>query len=364
MAGNLAGQFNACQFNKEWGMNRAFSSFCAIALFLSTSAACFADLQYTEQSKITGGVAVGAMKFVGVFSKDARQATNGMTSTISFKGNKMRRESSNGQAEIYDLDGKRIINMDLKHKTYSVVTFDEMRAQIEEGKRKAAEEQAKKKGGNSQVKITPKIAITPGSGSRQMLNYTAKEMKTRVDMEMQGQDEKGANQSGNMWVNSDAYIAPVKGYEEMKKFYMKMAKELDWLPGAMFGGNTQISQPMVEYRKSAAALNGMPLLSYVSVGMGPNPGTTGQAAAQANPSPEKKEGNAISKGLGGMLGGFGKKNKNDSAAQNTSASGQPSSSLMDMTSEVTSISNSSVDASLFEVPTDFKQIEAKKGQVQ
>jgi hypothetical protein len=172
-------------------------------------------MQYTEQSKITGGVAVGAMKFAGVFSKDARQATSGTTSTVSFKGNKMRRESSNGLAEIYDLDGKRIINMDMKKRTYSVVTFDEMRAQLEEAKRKAAEEQAKKKGGDTQVKIAPKIAITSGSGSKQILNYTAKEMKTRVDMEMQAQDAKGKNESGNMWVNSDAYIAPVKGYEEM-----------------------------------------------------------------------------------------------------------------------------------------------------
>jgi hypothetical protein len=265
--------------------------------------------------------------------------------------------------EIYDLDGKRIINIDTKHKTYSVVTFDEMRAQLEEAKRKAAEQEAKKKGGESQVKITPKIAITPGSGSRQILNYTAKEMKTRVDMEMQGQDSNGQNQSGNMWVNSDAYIAPVKGWEEMKRFYAKMAKELDWVPGAMLGGDAQISQPMVEYRKSTANLNGLPLVSYVSVGMGPNPGTTGQAA-QASPSPEKKEGNVISKGIGGMLGGFGKKNKNDSAQQGSSSAGQTGSSLMDMTTEVTSVSNNSIDASLFEIPADYKQVEAKKGQVQ
>ena len=342
---------------------RRVSSFGAIALLMSSAAVGFADIQYTEQSKITGGAAVGAMKFAGVFSKDARQATSGTTSTVSFKGNKMRRESSNGLAEIYDLDGKRIINMDMKKKTYSVVTFDEMRAQLEEARRKAAEEQAKKKGGDTQVKIAPKISITSGSGSKQILNYTAKEMKTRVDMEMQAQDAKGKSDSGNMWVNSDAYIAPVKGYEEMKKFYMKMAKELDWLPGAMFGGNTQISQPMVEYRKSTANLNGMPLLSFVSVGMGPNPGTTGQATAAANPSPEKKEGNVISKGLGSMMGGFGKKNKNDSA-QDSSASGQPSGSLMDMTSEVTSVSTASIDATLFDIPADFKQVEAKKGQIQ
>ena len=49
----------------------------------------------------------GAMKFAGVFSKDARQATQGTTSTISFKGNKMRREDSLGQVEIIDLDARQ-----------------------------------------------------------------------------------------------------------------------------------------------------------------------------------------------------------------------------------------------------------------
>ena len=41
-----------------------------------------------------------------------------------------------------------------------------IRAQLEEAKRKAAEEQAKKKGGDTQVKITPKISVTSGSGSK------------------------------------------------------------------------------------------------------------------------------------------------------------------------------------------------------
>ncbi|HMC30978.1 MAG TPA: hypothetical protein VKL99_09100, partial [Candidatus Angelobacter sp.] len=60
-------------------------SLLVLMLVCSLSGACFADFQYTETSKITGGAAVGAMKFVGVFSKDARQATQGATSTISLK---------------------------------------------------------------------------------------------------------------------------------------------------------------------------------------------------------------------------------------------------------------------------------------
>ena len=68
-----------------------------------------------------------------------------------------------------------------------MVTFDEMRAQLR-SQTQGRQTAGKEKGRRTQVKITPKIAITYGDGSGQILNYTAKEMKTRVDMEMQGQD--------------------------------------------------------------------------------------------------------------------------------------------------------------------------------
>jgi hypothetical protein len=108
-------------------MKRGIALVLASLLLLSLSTSCFADFQYTETTKITGGAAVGAMKFAGVFSKDARQATQGTTATISFKGNKMRREDSLGQIEIIDLDGRRITQIDTKKKTYSTITFDEMK---------------------------------------------------------------------------------------------------------------------------------------------------------------------------------------------------------------------------------------------
>ena len=338
-------------------MRRAcFSSIVAVALVCSLATSCFADFQYTETSKITGGSAVGAMKFAGVFSKDARQATQGTNATISLKGNKLRREDSLGSVEIIDLDGRRIIHIDTKKKAYSVMTFDEMRAQMEEARRKAAEQQAKHNKGQN-VKITPKIQITPGSGSRQILNYTAKEMKVRVDMEMQSDDPQAKGQSANMWVNSDSYIAPVKGYDEVKRFYQRLAKELDWLPGAVMGANPQIAPAMVEYRKSAANLNGMPLLSTVSVGMAGE----GAPQQQASHDDQKSSGNPITHGIGGI---FGKKKKKDDAAQDDSSkpsatpSGAPN-SLLDTTIEVTSVSTSGVDAGLFEIPQGYKQVQAK-----
>ena len=288
-------------------MKRGIALALAGILLFTLSTPCFADFQYTETTKITGGAAAGAMKFAGVFSKDARQATQGSTSTISFKANKMRREDSMGQIEIIDLDGRRITQIDTRKKTYSTITFDEMRARMEEARKKAAAEQAKRnKEQPSQVKITPKVTITPGTGSKKLLDYTAKEMKMRVDMEMTSDDPKAKGQTANMWVDSDSYIAPVKGYDEVKRFYQRMAKEMDWVPGAMMGANAQIAPAMVEYRKSATALNGMPLFSLVSVGMAGQPG----APQQASHDDQKSSGNPISS-IGGI---FGKKKKKDDAA--------------------------------------------------
>lgn len=332
-------------------------SLLAAVLVCSLSAYCFADFQYTETSKITGGAASGAMKFAGVFSKDARQATQGTNTTISLKGNKLRREDSLGTVEIIDLDGRRIIHIDNKKKAYSIMTFEEMRQQMEEARRKAAEQQAKHAKDQGQVKIVPKIQVTAGSGTKTLLNYTAKEMKVRVDMEMQSDDPKTKGQTANMWVNSDSYIAPVKGYDEMKRFYLRLAKELDWVPGAVFGGNPQVAPAMVEYRKSAATLNGMPLLSMVSVGMAGQPGA--QPAAQQDDQ-KSSSGNPITHGIGGI---FGKKKHKDDAQDDSSKSPSQGSSsagsLMDTTVEVTSVSTNTVDGSLFAIPEGYKQVPAK-----
>jgi hypothetical protein len=342
-------------------MNRAIACTLASVLLFTLSTPCFADFQYTETAKITGGAAVGAMKFVGVFSKDARQITQGTTSTISFKGNKMRREDSLGQVEIIDLDGRRITQIDTKKKIYSTMTFDETRARMEEARKKSAEQQAKRnKEQPSQVKIVPKVTITPGTGSKKLLDYTAKETKMRVDMEMTSDDPKAKGQTANMWVDSDSFIAPVKGYDEVKHFYQRMAKEMDWVPGAMLGGNPQIAPAMVEYRKSATTLNGMPLLSMVSVGMAGQPGSPQQTSRDEQ---KQSSGNPLSNGIGGL---FGKKKKKDDAAQqedkSESTPNSPPGSLMDTTTEVTSVSTASVDMSLFQIPAGYKLVDPKSPQ--
>src|SRR5262249_47876607 len=148
---------------------------------------------------------------------------------------------------------------------------------------------------------------------------------TRIDMEMESQDPNKPG-SANTWVSSDSWIAPVKGYDEVKSFYMRMAKELDWVPGAVLGPNVQMNMASVELRKSTARLTGLPLLQYTSMGIG-QPGSPSTSQTQ----PQQQSGNPITKGLGGI---FGRKNKQDNAQQQSSAGAQTTAgSLMDMTIE-------------------------------
>ncbi|HLJ87528.1 MAG TPA: hypothetical protein VKZ53_11950 [Candidatus Angelobacter sp.] len=354
-------------------MKRVIAGALALASTIYSSTACFADFKYTETSKVTGGSVLSMMKVVGVFSKDAKQITQPMNSVISIKGNRMRREDAQGNIQIYDLDGKRFIHIDTQHKTYSVMTFDELRASIEDARKKAAEQQAKSKGQDPQVKLTPKIQVTGGQETKQLLNQTAKEEKIKVEMVAESQDPSTKGQTASMWFTSDAWVASVAGYKELKQFNMRMAKELDWLPGEVIGGNPQISPAMVEFRKETANLEGLPLLQNVSFGMegtgqpGAQPAHPDSSASNTSSTPTSPK-DAIAKGLGGMFG-MGKKKKKDDSDQpdanaaTGSSTSTASNSFMDMTIEVTSLSTSALESSLFEIPEGYKQVDAKKNMM-
>lgn len=358
--------------------------------FFTASGSAFSDFKYTQSAKMTGGMMAGAMKVVGVFSKQAREP---MVTTTSYKGNRMRTDQPEGRVQIIDLEGRRIINIDTQKHTYYVITFDEMHEAMARAKQRAAEK-APNKQQNPNVKITPKFQVTPTENTKVLLDQTTKEVKVRLDMEMQSEDPNQKAQSATMYMTSDAWIAPsVPGSEEVQAFGAKMAQELDWAPGAMFGENPQMQDAMAEFRKNASALKGFPLEQLVSFGMeGMGQGTTttgaqtqGGGGTTASSSGNQTGGETQSggqtqssggggllggfgkKGLGGMLGGLGKKKQSPessstqsggSSGGTTAQSGSNSGSLMDLDTVVTSYSNDSLDPSLFEVPAGYTEIKA------
>ena len=166
------------------------------------------------------------------------------------------------------------------------MTFDEMKANMQ---RKQAEMQAKMKEeqakhpdkANANVKVTPKFESSETGQTRDILGVTAKEVKARMEMQMESDDPQTKGQQISTVMNLDQWIAPsVPGYDEIKQFYMKMAKELDWVPGQVSQGmaNSGMQVNLAELRKSNMAhVQGMPLVQYTSMTLA----GSGSAAADA-----------------------------------------------------------------------------------
>ena len=391
-------------------MRKRIAALTLIAVF-SLCALCEADFKYTETSQMTGGMMQGMMKFAGALSKNARQANAPMQTTVYVKGNRLRRDETGGKVHIIDLDGRRMIDLDTNQHTYSVITFEQMRQARELALAKAKQAQAQQpkaaSPANAQtpnVTITPKFEITPTGATRTILYRPAKEVKMRAEMQMQSDDPRAQGQTASFIVTADSWIAPtVPGYDEIRNFNQRMAKEFDWVPSAVFGGggngagagNVHIAPAMVELKKQSANLEGFPLLQYTSIGMGGTmpPGATGNPGQQPPQGMQQQQQQdqqqkpqlspadmvpqvAIAKAVGAALwhrrkqqqdqgaqGGSGAAPANNTPPPTAAPPGafQPG-SLMDMTTEVNSFSSESLPSELFDIPAGYTQVQTNPEQ--
>jgi hypothetical protein len=323
------------------------------------------------------------MKTVGIFSKQASQAMKPVSTTRYIKGDRMRADNADGRVEIIDLSGRRIIEIDPQKRTYTEVTFDEMKASMQKAQEQAQQKMDKDpKTKDMKTNLNAKINVTPGTASRQIQGLTANEMKVQIDMEIQAQaqsDPQNPGQpngpvSGTISTNIDSWVAPsVPGYEEVAMFYQRMAKEINWVPPSSIHVDPRVSQSMDELQKSQSAFKGLPLLQYLSMTMvgqqgaantadANNANTEGSSSSRSDTPTSASD--AMVKGLGGLFSK--KKKKDDAEAQQNSQNPPPPStpgSLMEMTIEVTSFSNAELDASLFAIPAGFTRVQQNPDQI-
>lgn len=323
-----------------------------------------ADFSYQETTKITGGSMVAMLKMAGAFSKQARQVSEPNQSTVAVKGDKMVHRSPQHTAVI-DLASQTITSIDMQKKTYSVITFEEMKQALEQMSQKMQQQKNNDKG---DMKF--KVSAKKTDNTKQINGFEAKEMV--LTMEMEGTDKK-SGQTGSMVVVADTWIAPsVPGYGEVRDFYRKMAEKLHWTPGGnMFMNRPDVVEGMAEVYKESAKLDGMPVYQTTTMGAEgtvPADGSSPQPTAQQQqPAPERPSiGGALGGALGGKFGLGRKKPQKEEQPAPSSGNSQASGSLIEMTTEMNSFSSNPVDASQFEVPAGFKKVEAdmKRGMQQ
>jgi hypothetical protein len=335
-----------------------------------------ADFSYEQSSKITGGMMAGMMKVAGVFSRQAREP---IRSSVLVKGDRMANVMTKN-IQVIDIGRETFTDIDLDKKTYSVITFADFQRAMQEMARKMADK-------NSGADWDFNASVKNTGATRDINGLTAREAV--LTLEMKARDQK-SGQAGSMFVTTDMWLAPtVSGYDEVKTFYTRMAQKMSWSP---MGGLGPMVQPQMlkgfaEAYKEMSKLEGVPVLQVIRMGGSPEMGASSANAggsAQQPPAPPAPAAGEVAGGaaagaaagrtgrLGsaiGGIGGFGRRKKTDqeqqapppqpqaeTAPQQNSTGGAPG-MLMEVTSELTNFSSAAVDASKFEVPAGFKQVQ-------
>jgi len=214
------------------------------------------------------------------------------------------------------------------------------------------------------------------TGQTQVINgMTAREVILTIEFE--GTDPKTNQKATMMTVTSDMWLAPnVAGYQEVQSFYQRMAQKLAWTPGMSAMMTGQQSKGMAALYQEAAKLSGVPVRQITKMGFsgaGAGEGEAGEAQAQQQPERQQQAesekpslGGALGRLSGGRLGGLGGRRKTEQTSeQQTTSRGEQRSeqqrgpaSMMEMTSDLSGFSSAPADASKFEIPAGFKQVDS------
>ncbi len=376
-----------------------------VALTLATPLTSFADFRYDETTKVTGGSIVSMTKFLGAFSKNARQITDPVNSTILVKGNR-KAQITQESTEIIDLDHETITKIDHVKKQYSVTTFQEMKAAMEEAEKKAQQEQQSQPQ-TPQQPTTPsapppemhfKVNVNNTGLSKPVAGLNAKQ--SILKMSLEAKDQK-SGQTGNMAMNNDMWMVPeIPGYSEIHEFEERMAAKMDRgysdaMPALMTPQTLQ-AQPgmftgMSDMAEQMSKLHGVPVSQVVRIGSttdgsflpadseaalpqsnGPNAGSvanqaasnaTNSAANTATANAENKVGGhmgsfgGVPSSLGNLgFGGFHKKKQQQQQQATATPPAQTWTVLMESSIEMTNFSSASIDPALFNVPAGYSKV--------
>ncbi len=370
---------------------------CRIACFLVLSlvlpSGLFADFHYTETTKISGGSMLGMMRLAGTFSKQARQIGDPIVSSVYVQGNRMARNQPD-YSEIVDLDKETVTHIDHQKKTYYTITFQQMKEQIEEAQREAANHPREKAApppppksdapNTTDMKFD--VAVRNTGATRDYSGLPTKE--SILTLTMQATDQK-TGESGNLAMTNDLWMtSEIPGYQEVRDFNLRYAKKLGDVYGSVTAPmlasmRTQMkpgsTQGMGEMAKEVSKLKGIPLYTVMRMGSTLD-GKPLPAASEAPLPAENQQANMPSKGdiaregasnaaasavasklggFGGMVGGFGRKKKQEPPPPPPSeaSNAQPSSMvLMETTTEMGGFSGERLDGSQFRPPAGYQEV--------
>ena len=216
-----------------------------LGLLLAASNGARADASYQETTQITGGQLVDTLKSVPFAPKQIKKLFDPINSLKLLHGNQMA-SVSKSSTEIIDLDQETVTRIDSDKKTYTVMTFAQMRQGIEDAPKKLAQAQAQMKQQQAshaptaasqptpdaqapQIQVTYDVSVTDTGTSKVVNGVMAKEQLMTLKAHLtnpNAQPDQGPNTVTYSYI-ADIWTAPEPAeMKEIDDFFGRYAKKM------------------------------------------------------------------------------------------------------------------------------------------
>ena len=340
---------------------------CGFSLLLVAPLAAQADTKIerlTHFSEVTG-IAAHDSDTTSYIQGDKKREENLRKFTGSVLGawQKFRGEDNGSlDVDIYLVDSNKHYDLDPKKKTYSEdAIYDPSQANRggNSGGRPDASQQQPQKN-DDDIKVTKNELTVKDTGNSKNINgFDAHEYLITWDVQTENTKtgEKGRDlMTTDMWTSGDGKLVKARQDElayakaYLKLMQVQMPSNSDDMKQFGFGTVYIDDEDRKKFFDKLASIKGLPVSTDVTweVGGSDAKGSTSNAGAQ-----QAQANQSLDSALGSL---FGSKKQDSSSSSNTSPAPHTAGMTTMFSShvEVKSVDNSSVDASLFTVPSDYK----------
>ncbi len=321
----------------------------ALALAAAAGITLRADVRTEQKTHVAFAGALGRM--VNMFGGKA--AKEGVVQTVALKGDR-KMTTTDQHAQLIDLAEEKVYDINLGDKSYTVLTFAQMRQKMQEAQDKMKEQSEKMqehsdKPAEPQKKMAIDVSTKETGQKKTIAGFDCHETITTVTMHEDGQTLEAG---GGMVLTTDAWLtATIPAMKEIAAFdrrYFEKISGMDPAQMAQQMGQAMAMYPMLKeamgrVRTEGAKANGTPISTVMTIETVKSPE---QQKAEADQQQSSGGG-----GLGGMLAKkMMKKKQADSAEGGDQSRAQVMTSTLDVLSVATDVAADAVS-----VPAGFKE---------
>jgi hypothetical protein len=329
---------------------------CLFILSISVASLASADVRTEEKTQVKLEGALGRM--MAIFG--GRGARDGIVSSVAVKGDR-KMTTTDRTAQLVDLAEEKVYDIDLAKKTYTVMTFAEMRQRFEESRKKAAEQASRQEEKRPADPNAPQYQIDfdlKDTGQKQTINgFDTHEVVMTIAMHEKG---KALVQNGGMVITTSMWLAPkMPNMKDVAEFDRRFAEKLA-LPtladpqqmAAAMAMYPMLADGLKRMQAESVRMDGMPVMTTSRIEAVAAPGE-----AQSSEPAKAKQEEAPPRSLGGLGGALARralKNREKEKEADAAPATPGRATIMTMQHELLKVTPSATDADVA-LPAGFKQ---------